>query len=167
MGAHVAIAFASPSGGRSWTYGLVVNSDSSALFVLAPLTPQPARLEFQPNSVCVVNPLNMCLQVASDVSTATMRIGDVVMLHNALSLAWASFGLSSKRNASSHKHFLKAASLPTMPDEETRIPCWNPVNGKPVWHSLGQVLDFSFYSEGGRTPLMDRPVLDSLAALFG
>ena len=163
VGSHVAIVLASPSGGRSWTYGLVVDADHNALFVLCPLAKNPVRVEFQPTSLCVVDPLNMCLQVAADVSTANMRVGDIVSRHDSLSLAWANIGLSSKRNVSSHKHFLKAAALSVMPDEGSRIPCWNPVHGKPIWHSLGQVLDFSFYSEGGRTPPTDRPVLNSLA----
>ena len=164
IGSHVAVVHASASGGRSWTYGLVVDSDHGALYVLQSSAKQPVRMEIQPTSVCLVNALNMCMQVVSGLSTVTMRVGDVMARHDALSVAWASIPISSKRSISTHKIFLKDVGISKMPSEDDRIPCWDPFHGKPIWHSVSQVLDFSFYTEGGRSPPNDRLVLDSLAA---
>ena len=162
VGSHVALVYDASDGSRVWTYGLCTDHAPNAVLVLRPIDKSPIRVSISNQSICVVNLLNMCFQLAVDRTISMVRLNDLLVEHQKLTSDWDAIPTTKKRSASVQASFLVAASLTSWPNEDGRIPCYNPTNGRTVWHPMSQVLDFLFYVLGGRTVPKGLKLLDNL-----
>ncbi len=105
------------------------------------------------SAVCVVDAFNMCIQVANGVSVASLRLPDVTAVHDLLSLDLSKVD-SHTRSGPMQVTFMNdhSPAIPVWPVETGKLPFWDTRLALVVWHSVETVLDYSFYSECGRTP---------------
>lgn len=162
VGSHVAVVYDDPDGSRVWTYGLCTDHTPEAVFVLRPMDKSPIRVSITNQSICMVNLLNMCFQLAAERTVSMVRLNDLLAEHQKLTNDWEGIPLGKKRSVSVQASFLSAASLTCWPNEDSRVPCYNPTNGRTVWHPMGHVLDYLFYVLGGRNAPKGVKLLDNL-----
>ena len=162
VGSHVAVVYDTVDCSRVWTYGLCIDHIGDMVVVSRPMDKSPIRVSIHDQSICVVDLLNMCFGWASDKTISMVRLHDLLAEHQKLLEEWDGIPLSKKRNASVQASFLNNSSLISWPAEDGRLPCYNPHNGRTVWHPTGHVLDYLFYVLGGRTPPKGLKVLENL-----
>ena len=162
VGSHVALVYNAPDGSRVWTYGLCIDHDAEAVLVLRPMDKSPLRVSISSQSICVVNLLNMCFQWAANKAISMVRLHDLLAEHDQITTDWDGIPLTKKRSTSLQSSFLNAGPLSVWPNEESRVPCYNPTNGRTVWQPMSHVLDYMFYVLGGRNPPRGLKLLENL-----